>query len=194
MLNILGIVNVFDALFTEKYYHDALFELTELLDCAASVQALVDGVNFAFIQEMAEFDYADDLTVELLEAVGATNVIATVLDEYKAAVEAATDIADLAALQAILDGANFAFIQDMAISNDAGNLTVELLEVVGVTNIIAVKLDEYKTAIAAAAEIADLAALQAIIDAVNVVSVNNLINAGLKVYPNPVKRNLAYCF
>ena len=116
MLDILGIVNVFDIIFDEGYYQDAIF-LTETLDnCVASVQAIIDATNFAYIQEMAEFEYAVELTVEMLEAVGVVEVNPDLLDQYKLAVEEAGSIDDLAALQALIDGVNAANSTSLTLS------------------------------------------------------------------------------
>jgi hypothetical protein len=106
MLDILGIENVFAIIFTEAYYSDAIFELDTLENCVASIQEVIDATNFLYIQEMAEFEYADELTNEMLIAVGVENVNPDLMDDYKTAVGAAGTIADLAALQAIIDAVN----------------------------------------------------------------------------------------
>ncbi len=108
MLDILGIVNVFDIIFDDGYYQDAIFIEESLDNCAASVQAIIDATNFLYIQEMAEFEYAEELTAEMLEAVGVVNVDPALIDQYKLAVEGAASIDDLAALQALIDGVNAA--------------------------------------------------------------------------------------
>lgn len=106
MLHILGIENVFEVIFNEGYYHEWLFEAEEVEDCGASIQLIIDATNFAFIQEMAEFEYAEDLTAEMLVAVGVVNVIPGLLEHYQEAIEGAGTIADLAELQALIDGVN----------------------------------------------------------------------------------------
>jgi len=113
MLDILGIENVFAVIFEENYYQDALFLTTELTDCDAAIQAIIDATNFAYIQEMAEFDYADELTIEMLEAVGVTDVNPDLLADYQTAVADATSIDDLAALQAIINEVNTVSVNDL---------------------------------------------------------------------------------
>ncbi len=117
MLDILGIVNVFEIIFDEGYYQDAIFLTETIDDCASSLQDIIDATNFAYIQEMAEFEYSEELTVEMLEAVGVVDVNPDLLDEYKLAVEEAGTIDDLAALQALIDQVN---------ANNATTLTLNV--------------------------------------------------------------------
>lgn len=67
---------------------------------------------------------------------------------------------------AILKGAaaSLAAIQAMAVASDASKLTINLLIAAGVTGTVAADLDAYKVAVAAETSIADLAALQTVIN------------------------------
>ena len=58
-------------------------------------------------------------------------------------------------------------IRDCAENGNCDDITIELLATAGVVRLIEENLEDYKTAIASAGSIADLAELQAIIDAVN---------------------------
>lgn len=58
-------------------------------------------------------------------------------------------------------------ISDLAGSGDASSVTIDVLETAGATGLNDVYLEGYQNAIANAASIPDLTALQAIIDSVN---------------------------
>ena len=76
---------------------------------------------------------------------------------------------DIAAAIAILSenaAASLARIQGYASGSDASGMTVQMLVNAGVINVVATDLGAYKTAVAGEASIADLPALQALIDAV----------------------------
>jgi hypothetical protein len=62
--------------------------------------------------------------------------------------------------------ASVTLIQGMATYSDASKLTINLLTAAGVTGTDAADLDSYKVAIAAEASLADLAAIQSVIDGV----------------------------
>lgn len=67
-----------------------------------------------------------------------------------------------------LDAAGaLALVNGYAVASDAADLTIATLTATGAQNVIAAQLGGYKTAIAAETGIANLAALQAIIDTVN---------------------------
>jgi hypothetical protein len=70
------------------------------------------------------------------------------------------------AAEAILKGAaaSLTLIQGMATNSDASKLTINLLVAAGVTGTSAASLADYKVAVAAESSIADLAALQTVID------------------------------
>ncbi len=105
MLTELGIVNTFEVLLVD-YYQMAVFDVDTIENCDASLQGIVDGANWAAVADMASFSDATNLSVELMAAVGATDALAENLDCYKSSVEDSTELADVAALQAIVDACN----------------------------------------------------------------------------------------
>jgi sugar lactone lactonase YvrE len=153
---------------------------------AAAIQSLLDVTTTCeTIREMPGSNDAMDLTIDMLTAVGVNNAFDAAIEAYQLAVFDVDTIETCASLQTIVDEANFALIQEMAVNNDAADLTKEWLEAVGATDVRAEKMSEYIAAIEAENEIADLAALQAIIDAVNVVSVESFGKDAIRIYPNP---------
>ena len=191
MLTELGIDNTFSV--NLEAYQLAVFDADTITGCGDALQDLIDEANFTAIQDMASAGDAFDLTEEMLIAVGVTGTVQENMDDYIAAIEDAGSIADLAALQAIIDTVNeeneiaaiFEQIQGMAQNSDASALTTDMLTTVGITDVRADRLNDYKTAIAAETSIADIPALQAIIDAVNAVSVETFTRNGVSMYPNP---------
>lgn len=75
------------------------------------------------------------------------------------------NIADAIAILSENAAASLTRIQAMATGSDASALTIAQLTNAGVTGVVESSLADYKTAVAAEASIADLAALQAVIDA-----------------------------
>jgi hypothetical protein len=156
------------------------------------VQTLIEEVDaLEMIKEMPGSGDADDLTIEMAELAGATDLFDAFLDAYKNAVFEADTIGDLAAFQAIIDATNLAEVLAMAANSNASALTEVMLTTVGCTDVRTEKLAEYKTTIEAEASLADLAALQAVIDAVNVISVEDIFaNGNMNVYPIPTTGRL----
>ena len=140
MLELLNIENTFD--FILEFYQEGLFESDSLDNCAASIQEIIDATNFMIVQQMAEFGDATDLTVELLEAVGAVDVRTEKLDDYKSAIEAASSIDDLAALQAIIDEVNVVSVTEISSGtfNVYPNPAKETLNIVSATSISEIRL------------------------------------------------------
>ncbi|MGC9342091.1 MAG: T9SS type A sorting domain-containing protein [Bacteroidales bacterium] len=154
---------------------------------AAAIQDLLDVTTTCeMIREMPGSNDAMDLTIEMLTSVGVMHAFDVVLESYQLSVFDVDTIENCgASLQAIVDDVNFAAIQEMAVNNDAADLTKEWLEAVGATDVRDAKMNDYIAAIEAEDAIADLPALQAIIDAVNVVSVEPFGKDAIRIYPNP---------
>lgn len=157
------------------------------------IQTLVDNVNtaevdaaLAAVTAMAGGD-ASGLTACHLDLIG-VDYQGGLLEDYKVAIQAASALADAAAVQAVIDQVDcLDEIKDMPGSTNADDLTIEMLECAGVTGSHADLLQTYKEAVFDSTEIADLAGIQAIIDAVNAaapvevtfnVDMNALIDGG----------------
>jgi hypothetical protein len=158
-----------------------------------ALQLLVEIDNaWADVNNMAENDDASELTTDLLDLLGATDVSADYLDFYTAYVEAADGVQNLEELQAIVDAANaFGEIADMFASGNLDGLTIEMLVKAGILRTQSGKLAGYKQAIQDAGSIDNLADLQAIIDAVNSGSNTEIANADmLSIFPNPASKQI----
>lgn len=136
---------------------------------AEAVFAYIDPI--AVINGYAVASVATNLQLFMLADAEITGVVDANLAAYKVAVAAEAGIASQAALQAIVDAVNIeailATINGYAVANDATALTIVMLTTVGCTGVLSANLAAYKVAVAAEAGIADLAALQAVVDAVN---------------------------
>ena len=115
---------------------------------------------------------------------GVSNLDADNLSTYQTAVNAASGVADLPALQTIIDDANIDVIDNFASTNTAisGGMTISQLSITGATSIISGFLSDYRTAINAESGIADLAALQTVIDAVNAANQNDNFASAFEVF------------
>lgn len=175
--------------FDGKYlaaYQAAIAAAGTLAD-AAAIQTLLDVTTTCeTVREMPGSNDAMDLTVEMLTAIGIANSFDVFLEAYQLGVFDADTIADCGAgLQTIIDAANLASVLEMAANDDAADLTEAMLLAVGATNVMTAKMADYITAIEDADALADLAALQAIIDAVNTVNVELFGKNAVRIYPNP---------
>ncbi|KJF94097.1 hypothetical protein UB34_19320, partial [Photobacterium leiognathi] len=91
---------------------------------------------------------------------------------YRSAIEDESAIADVAALQALIDSvdaslAAFASVQAAASSSDASSITVDTLNAIRGLTFGSANVADYQAAIAAESAIADVIALQALIDDVD---------------------------
>lgn len=167
-------------------YIVAVANAGSLADAAAIQDLLNETTTCETVREMPGTNDAMDLTTEMLNSLGVDNVFDANLEDYQLAVFDADTVENCgASLQTIVDETNFSVIQNMAVDGDAADLTEEMLLAVGATDVRTAKMDDYKTAIEDESDIADLAALQAIIDAVNVVSVETFGKDAISIYPNP---------
>jgi hypothetical protein len=142
----------------------------------SKLQGFIDAVNaLEGIKKYATSSNASALTIAQLGTARATDTVAANLSEYKTAIAQATSIADLSALDMLITNVNSANaartaldrIKLYAVADDASALTFAELTTAGVTGALEVHLVEYKTAVKEAASIANLAALQVLVDKVN---------------------------
>lgn len=143
----------------------------------AALQTIIDAANIDVIDNFASTNTAisGGMTLNQLTITGVSNLEATNLDQYRTNVNAESGVANLTALQTIIDGANIDVIDNYASTNTAvsGSMSSDQLEVTGVTSVNSFLIDEYRTAIDAESGIADLTALQAVVDAVNAANKND---------------------
>lgn len=149
-------------------YLKALEETGEITNLQ-TFQSLITKVNAQqIVFAMATASDASALTPQLLIDAGVINVTSSFLPDYKTAIAAKDNITTLAQLQEVIEIVNIRFkIFNMAVSNDASELTSAMLVAVDITEVSETNLDAYKNAIVADNEIVDLAELQLIINKTN---------------------------
>ncbi len=162
----------------EAYQDSVAGSTAEQVSTTAEIQGLVDDVNtmentnaLAMILAMSNGGDTASLTIPMFQKALVDYRDADYLDAYKAAIYDASALTTLAELQAVVDVVNaFEYIQEMPGSNDADDLTIEMLETAGVPSddLIAENLDQYKFNVFDATEIADLDALITLIQETNV--------------------------
>ncbi len=130
----------------------------------------------AQIEAIVQWEDASSITIEVLQETEATGIISQNLNAYQAAISAAADgdLDTIWEIQAMIDSVNateaataLATIQWYATWDDASALSIDELIVAWVTWTVVWSLDSYKTVIAGEDAIADLPALQLLIDNVN---------------------------
>ncbi|KJF91049.1 hypothetical protein UB34_21180, partial [Photobacterium leiognathi] len=94
------------------------------------------------------------------------------LTDYQGAIAAESDIIDVTALQALIDSvdasiAAFASVQSAATNSDASTISTEMLNAIRGLTSNSDHLSDYQAAIAEETSIADVTALQALIDSVD---------------------------
>jgi len=159
----------------------------EALADKAAIQAVIDAVNTCeVVRSMVQSETAAELTIAQLEELGVMSLFDFNLEMYQEAIFTADTLENCdASLQAMIDDSNWASVQAMAENGDATDLSVELLEAVGCTDVRTENLECYKSSVEDAAELADVAALQALIAACNVVGIEGFDAAHVSVFPNP---------
>ncbi|WP_158296246.1 hypothetical protein, partial [Vibrio thalassae] len=171
--NILGLT--FDGA-NEADYQAAIAAEASIADVAA-LQAVIDSVDnsvdaFASVQLAATNSDVNGISNAILG-----NILGLTFDganeaDYQAAIAAEASIADVAALQAVIDSVDnsvdaFASVQLAATNSDVNGISNTTLgNILGLTFDGANEAD-YQAAIAAEASIADVAALQVLIDRVD---------------------------
>lgn len=146
------------------------------------------GNTLGMVADMATNGDASLLTYAMLEFIGAAGIDPDNVAYYQDYIAGAGTIESIEDLEAVIKQANnFATIMDMIDAGDVSGITITLLKNAGVQNTESDRLDLYKDAIAAAEDISTLADLQAIIDEMNAVGIDNNKPgiAGVNVYPNP---------
>lgn len=132
-----------------------------------TVQALQEA-TFEKIQDYATNSDASLLTVAELITAGVVEVEAANLAAYKEIISAQSAITDLATLQTLIYQVNaLEQIKLYALNSDASPLTIDELIAAGVVGALADHLGLYQQEIAALDVLADLAALQTLIDQVH---------------------------
>ncbi|WP_181144178.1 hypothetical protein, partial [Vibrio campbellii] len=157
-------------------YQGAIAAEASLADVAA-LQALIDSVEaslvaFAAVQVAATSSDGSTLTTDTLSAIRGLTFDSANFVDYQGAIATETSIADVAALQALIDSvdaslAAFAAVQAAATNSDASGISsTTLSSVIGLT-FDSANITDYQGAIAAEASITDVAALQALINRVD---------------------------
>lgn len=151
-----------------SFYLDGI-EAVETLSVIGDVQKIVDRVNAQQnIFLMASTNNASPLTIELLILAEVSDIHELNLQMYKEAIVAKEAIIDMVELQGIISKVNLqSAIMDMAITNNASALTMEMLQAAGVIDIYDVNLLAYQEAIVAEEAIANIAKVQEIITRTN---------------------------
>ncbi|PQJ37909.1 hypothetical protein BTO00_22785, partial [Vibrio campbellii] len=157
-------------------YQGAIAAEASIVDVAA-LQVLIDSVDaslaaFAAVQLAATSSDASTLTTDTLTAIRTLTFDGANFADYQGAIVAETSIADVAALQALINSVDaslsaFAAVQAAATNSDASGISsTTLSNIIGLT-FDSVNFTDYQGAIATETSIADVAALQALIDSVD---------------------------
>ncbi|PSV82263.1 hypothetical protein, partial [Photobacterium leiognathi] len=147
------------------------------IEDVAALQALIDSVDasiaaFASVQSAATNSDASTISTETLNAIRGLTSNSGHLSDYQAAIAEETSIADVTALQALIDSvdaslAAFASVQAAATNNNGATISTETLTAIRGLTTNGDNIADYQDAIAAEAEITDVAALQVLIDSVD---------------------------
>ncbi|WP_181144177.1 hypothetical protein, partial [Vibrio campbellii] len=157
-------------------YQGAIAAETSIADVAA-LQALIDSVDtslaaFAAVQAAATSSDASGISTTTLSSIIGLTFDSANLTDYQDAIAAEASIADVAALQVLIDSvdasiAAFESVQLATLTGDASTITAEsLADIIGLT-FNSANVTDYQDAIAVQSSIADVAALQALIDSVD---------------------------
>ncbi|NJK93725.1 MAG: hypothetical protein HC905_01300 [Bacteroidales bacterium] len=162
LLNTAGITGGIEANIPE--YIDAL-DNSPALATITEFQLMINKVNKQqAIFAMAQANDATALTTQMMVDAGLINIIDNYLADYKTIIVGADIIQNLAELQELIEVVNTRHkIYKMAISNDASELTIAMLQQAGIEQTETINLNAYKTAIVADSEIISLIELQEII-------------------------------
>ncbi|WP_043129669.1 hypothetical protein, partial [Photobacterium leiognathi] len=157
-------------------YQEAIEAQSSIVDVAA-LQAVIDEVDaslaaFANVQSAALSNNAGGITTDVLNDIIGLTFTGANLADYQVAIESENEIADVSALQALIDNVDntvgaFAAVQAAATNSDASGLTLTILSNIDGLNYTDANFSDYQSAIAAESSIADVAALQALIDSVD---------------------------
>ncbi|MFD2267610.1 hypothetical protein, partial [Vibrio thalassae] len=171
--NILGLT--FDGA-NEADYQAAIAAEASIVDVAA-LQVLIDRVDASLLAFSEVQTAATESDVNGISNTTLGNILGLTFDganeaDYQAAIAAEASIADVAALQVLIDRVDasllaFAEVQTAAADNDVNGISNTTLgNILGLTFDGANEAD-YQAAVAAEASIADVAALQVLIDRVD---------------------------
>lgn len=162
----------------EAYQDSVAGSTAEQVSTSAEIQGLVDEVNnmentnaLAMILAMSNQGDTSVLTIQMFQKAEVNYRDADYLQAYKAAIYDADALTTLAELQAVVDRVSaLEYIKEMPGSNDADDLTIEMLQTAGVPadDLVAGNIDEYKFAVFDAAEITSLDDIITIIQETNI--------------------------
>ncbi|MFD2267458.1 hypothetical protein, partial [Vibrio thalassae] len=157
-------------------YLQAIAAEVSITDVAA-LQALIDSVDTSIsalsdVQLAATNNDASTVTTDTLSAIRGLTFDSANITDYQNAIGQESAIADVAALQALIDSVDTSIsalsdVQLAATNNDASTVTTDTLSAIRGLTFDSANLTDYQDAIAAEASIADVAALQALIDSVD---------------------------
>lgn len=157
-----------------------------------ALQTIIDDANIDVIDNFASTNTAisGGMTINQLTVTGVSNLESTNLDQYRTNVNAESGVADVTALQTIIDAANIDVIDNYASTNTAvsGSMSTAQLEATGATSVNSSLIDEYRDAVDAESGIADLTALQTVIDAVNAANNNDNFADAIEVLTSSYTR------
>ncbi|NVK67546.1 MAG: hypothetical protein HWE31_02755, partial [Vibrio campbellii] len=157
-------------------YQTAIAEQS-IISTVSDLQTLINSVDasllaFAEVQQAASDSDAATLTFDTLTAIRSLTFDSVNFADYQSAIAAETAIADVVALQALIDSVDaslvaFAAVQAAATNNDGSTVTTDTLSAIRGLTFDSANFGDYQSAIAAEASIADVAALQGLIDSVD---------------------------
>ncbi|PSV85604.1 hypothetical protein, partial [Photobacterium leiognathi] len=138
---------------------------------------LIDSVDasinaFSAVQLAATNNDATSVTIDTLNAIRGLTINGDNVTDYQAAIAEETSIADVTALQALIDSVDaslvaFGNVQAAASNSDASAVTTDTLSAIRGLTFISANHTDYQAAIAEETSIADVAALQALINSVD---------------------------
>ena len=135
------------------------------------------GRPLKVIDDHAQFDTAISapMTFDEMDATGVLNITEKNMDRYREDVNALFSVSYLWQLQNLVDYANLDIINNFASTNTAASesMSYDQLKVTGVTGLLPHLIPAYREAIDAAPGVPSLAALQLLIDLVNIYSPSN---------------------
>jgi len=139
----------------------------------SDMQKIINKANLEAVQAFVGSGNAIGLKLEQLTAIrkadnSTLNIIEENLSGYRERIGSGISITDVETLEKIIDAENaLAVIREYRLTGDASALTLAQLNAAGVQNVEQAYIEAYKRAIATSVSIANLPALQALINEVN---------------------------
>ncbi|WP_043129763.1 hypothetical protein, partial [Photobacterium leiognathi] len=173
---VIGLTNI-DGANLIAYRSEIVKSNSATLADAAALQTVIDRTNasvtaFEVVTMAALTNNASNVTEAVLTDIIDLTFDPTNLSSYQSAIAKASDIATLGELQTLINDVDasvtaFALVQTAAPSNDASNITVNVLAYIIDLNVDDTHIQGYQAKIAAAASIDTIAALQALLTEVD---------------------------